>query len=169
MDISFDVIWQTVLLAMGPVSEIRGSIIWGLANVTHNAANILSIYLISVVANFIPVPFILLLFRPVIRWLKRTRLFGRFAHWLEKRTHRKAGDISKKGAKAAAIALMIFVGIPFPTTGAWTGSMIAALLDMRFKYAIPAIILGIMISGAIMTMLVTGVLNLGALGEWLMH
>ena len=159
MDISFDVIWQTVLLAMAPVSEIRGSIIWGLANVTHNAANILSIYLISVVANFIPVPFILLLFRPVIRWLKRTKLFGRFAHWLERRTHRKA----------AAIALMIFVGIPFPTTGAWTGSMIAALLDMRFKYAIPAIILGIMISGAIMTMLVTGVLNLGALGEWLMR
>ena len=91
-----------------------------------------------------------------------------FAHWLESRTHRKAGDISRKSARAAAVALYIFVAIPFPTTGAWTGSMIAGLLDMRAKYALPAILLGIMTSGAIMTLLVTGVLNLGAFGEWLM-
>ena len=63
---------------------------------------------------------------------------------------------------------MIFVAIPFPTTGAWTGSMIASLLDIRFKYALPAILGGIIISGLIMSMLLTGVLNLGALGTWLM-
>ena len=100
MDISFDVIWQTVLLAMAPVSEIRGSIIWGLANVTHNAANILSIYLISVVANFIPVPFILLLFRPVIRWLKRTRLFGRPLDRVLEENAQKSRRYFKKGSQS---------------------------------------------------------------------
>lgn len=110
-----------------------------------------------------------MLFRPIIKWLKKTKLLGRFARWLEARTHRKAGDISRKSARAAAVAVYVFVSIPFPTTGAWTGSMIAGLLDMRAKYALPAILLGIMTSGLIMTLLATGVLNLGAFGSWLMN
>ena len=60
---------------------------------------------------------------------------------------------------------MVFVAIPFPTTGAWTGSMIASLLDIRMKYALPAILAGIMIAGVIMILLCGGILNLGALGE----
>lgn len=159
----------TFCLAIMPVSEIRGSIIYGLYNVDHTLINILKIYGLSVVANFLPVPFILMLFRPIIKWLKKTKLLGRFARWLEARTHRKAGDISRKSARAAAVAVYVFVSIPFPTTGAWTGSMIAGLLDMRAKYALPAILLGIMTSGLIMTLLATGVLNLGAFGSWLMN
>ncbi len=159
----------TFFWAILPVSEIRGSIIYGLSQVDQNVINILKIYGISVIANFIPVPFILMLFRPIIKWLKNTKLLGRFACWLENRTHRKAGDISRKSARAAAVAVYVFVSIPFPTTGAWTGSMIAGLLDMRAKYALPAVLLGIMTSGAIMTMLVTGILNLGSFGEWLIH
>lgn len=158
---------MTALLAIAPISEIRGSIIYGLTQVEPSVLNILIIYAISVVANFLPVPFILMLFRPIIKWLKKTKLLGSFAHWLETRTHRKAGDISRKSARAAAVAVCVFVAIPFPTTGAWTGSMIAGLLDMRARYALPAILIGIMISGLIMTLLMTGVLNLGALGAWL--
>ena len=161
-------IW-TFILAVIPISEIRGSIIYGLSQVDHNFLNILFIYVLSVIANFLPVPFILLAFRPIIKWLKKTKLLGKFATWLEARTHRKAGDISRKSSKAAAVAIYIFVSIPFPTTGAWTGSMIAGLLDMRAKYALPAVLLGIMTSGAIMTLLVTGALNLGSFGEWLTH
>lgn len=156
---------HTFLLAMTPVSEIRGSIIYGLATMEQSFQNVAVIYLISVIGNFLPVPFIMLLFRPIMKWLKRTRLFGRFAHWLEKRTHRKANDILKKEAKPMAIALFIFVAIPFPTTGAWTGSMIASLLDIRFRYAFPAILCGILLSGLVMTLLMTGILNLGALGN----
>ncbi len=155
----------TLLLSMAPISEIRGSMIYGLANIDHTFWNILSVYLLSVVGNFFPAPFVMLLFRPLVKWLKKTKLFGRMAHWLEERTKRKAGNLKA----ASAWALMIFVAIPFPTTGAWTGAMIASLLDMRFKYALPAILFGIMISGLIMTLLVTGVLNLGALGEFMMH
>lgn len=149
------------ILSMIPISEIRGAIIWGVMNLGNNAAGIAALYLLSVIGNFLPVPFIMLLFRPVIKWLKNTKIFGRFAHWLEERTHRKASGLKKAGAAA----LFIFVAIPFPTTGAWTGSMIAALLDIRFKYAFPAILAGIMVSGCIMILLTTGVLNLGALGH----
>ncbi len=155
----------TFVLSMLPVSEIRGSMIYALANVDHTFMNILSVYLLSVVGNFLPAPFVMLLFRPLVKWLKKTKWFGRFAHWLEDRTKRKADGLKA----ASAWALMVFVAIPFPTTGAWTGAMIASLLDMRFKYALPAILLGIMISGFVMTLLVTGVLNLGALGELMMH
>ncbi len=158
----------TFLLSVMPVSEIRGSMIYGLSQVDQTFVNILKIYGISIIGNFLPVPFILIAFRPLIKWLKKTKLLGRFARWLENRTHRKAGDISRKSAGAAAVAIYVFVSIPFPTTGAWTGSMIAGLLDMRAKYALPAVLLGIMTSGAIMTLLVTGVLNLGAFGQWLM-
>jgi len=151
-----------LFLSLIPVSEIRGSMIYAFAALDTPQQLALA-YLISVIGNFLPVPFIILLFRPIVKWLKTTRVFGKFAHWLEDRASRKAQDLKK----ATAGALMVFVAIPFPTTGAWTGAMIASLLDMRFKYALPAVLLGIMIAGGIMALLLTGVLNLGALGEWL--
>ena len=152
---------QTFLLSVVPISEIRGAMIWGLANVDHNLVNILTLYVIAIIGNFLPTPFMILIFRPIIKWLKTTRVFGRLAHWAERHTQKKAGKL----AKASAGALLVFVAIPFPTTGAWTGAAIASLFDMRFKYALPAILAGIMISGLIMILLVTGILNLGALGE----
>ena len=151
-----------LFLSLIPVSEIRGSMIYAFAALDTPQQLALA-YLISVIGNFLPVPFIILLFRPIVKWLKTTRVFGKFAHWLEDRASRKAQDLKK----ATAGALMVFVAIPFPTTGAWTGAMIASLWDMRFKYALPAVLLGIMIAGGIMALLLTGVLNLGALGEWL--
>lgn len=153
------------ILSLIPISEIRGALILGIPSVDNNIWGMLLMYLLSVIGNFLPVPFIMLLFRPVVRWMKETKLFHKMAHWLEERTRRKAKELNT----ASAWALMIFVAIPLPMTGAWTGAMIASLLDMRLKYALPSILLGIMISGVIMTLLVTGVLNLGALGELMMH
>lgn len=158
--------WQKIgwifFLSVIPISEIRGSMIYAFMNLSE-PASLVAAYLLSVIGNFLPVPLIMLLFRPLVKWLKTTRLFGRLAHWLEERTNRKANTLKK----ATAGALMIFVGIPLPTTGAWTGAMIASLLDLRMKYALPAILAGIALSGLIMAMLLTGVLNLGAVGEWL--
>ncbi len=165
MENIFGVYGWTLLWSVLPVSEIRGALIYSLAVLDHNFWNILSVYLLSVAGIFLPVLPVMLLFRPLVKWLKKTKLFSGAAHWLEDRTKRKADSLKA----ASAWALMIFVAIPFPTTGAWTGAMIASLLDMRFKYALPAILLGIMIAGVIMTLLMTGVLNLGALGEWLTH
>lgn len=161
-EITQNYIW-TGFLSMLPISEIRGAMIYALANLDHTFTNIFVAYLISVIGNFLPVPFIILLFRPIVKWLKKTRILGKAAHWLESRTKRKAEGLSK----VSAGALMIFVALPLPTTGAWTGAMIASLLDMRFRYALPSILLGVMISGIIMTLLVTGVLNLGTLGQFM--
>ena len=145
------------VLSMLPISEIRGSVIFGAAA----GMDPVFVYILSVIGNFLPVPFILWLFRPILKFLRRFKIMKRFANWLERHAHRKAGKLMKVGA----VALYVFVAIPLPTTGAWTGSMIASLFDMRFKYAIPAILCGIVSSGIIMTLLVTGVLNLGALNR----
>lgn len=146
-------------LSLLPVSEIRGAMIYASAVADRSVFNMAGLYVLAVIGNFIPVPFIIMLFRPIINMLKKTKLFGRFAHWLEERTHRKANSL----AKVSVGALFVFVAIPFPTTGAWTGSMIAALLNMRYKYALPAILGGIMVAGIIMCLLCMGILNFGAL------
>lgn len=159
-------IWETFYrelivfgLSMMPVSEIRGSIIYGFSAMGKDLYSQIIVYIISVIGNFLPVPFILLLFRPVLKLLKKIRIFSRFSTWLETRTKEKA----LRMAKISAGALFVFVAIPFPTTGAWTGSMIASLLDIRMKYALPAILAGIMVSGLIVALIMNGVLSFGAL------
>lgn len=153
-----------LLLSILPISEIRGSMIYAFAEFAGEPIKLVTAYLLSVFGNFLPVPFIMLAFRPLVKWLKTTKLFGRLATWLENRTTKKANQLST----VSAIALMVFVAIPLPTTGAWTGAMIASLLDIRFKYALPAILAGIIISGLIMSLLLAGVLSLGALGEFML-
>lgn len=153
-----DTLWL-LFLSMLPISEIRGAMIYW--SVHKDTLNVVWCYILAVMGNFFVVPFILLLFRPLVKWLKRTRLFRRGASWLENRAKHKAAGLMK----ASAIGVFLFVAIPLPTTGAWTGSMIAALLDMRLKYALPAIFCGILVSGIIMCLVLMGILNLGALGN----
>ncbi len=153
-----DTLWL-LLLSMLPISEIRGAMIYWSAH--KDTMNMFVCYALAVLGNFAVSPLILLLFRPIVKALKKTRLFRRPAKWLEDRAQRKAQGLMK----ASAVGVFLFVAIPFPTTGAWTGSMIAALLDMRFKYALPAILCGIMVSGIIMCLVLMGILNLGALGN----
>ena len=148
-------------LSMLPISEIRGSVIYGLSVMGKDFLSQLQVYLISVFGNFLPVPFILLLFRPILKKFKKFKIFKRATDWIENRTMGKA----QKLAKISAGALFVFVAVPLPTTGAWTGAMIASLLDMRFKYALPAILGGIMVSGIIVTLLMNGVLSFGALNS----
>ena len=147
------------VLSLLPISEIRGSIIYGLTALGKDFSTQLFVYIISVIGNFLPVPFILLLFRPVLKYLKKISGFKRFTDWIENRTMEKAARL----AKISAGALFVFVAIPFPTTGAWTGSMIAAFLDIRLRYALPAILAGIMVSGLIVALLMNGVLSFGSL------
>ena len=97
----------------------------------------------------------------ILKFFKRFRLFKGLCEWLETRTHKKAGKMSSLGP----IALYIFVAIPLPTTGAWTGSMIAGLFDMRLKRSLPPIFLGIITAGLIMMLLCKiGATGLGFLG-----
>lgn len=146
-------------LSMLPVSEIRGAVIYGLSAMGKDFLTQLQVYIISVIGNFLPVPVILWLFRPILKRLKKTRLLRKPSLWLERRTKEKAQRL----AKISAGALFIFVAIPLPTTGAWTGAMIASLLDMRYKYSLPALLAGIMVSGLIVTLIMNGVLSFGVL------
>ena len=128
---------------MLPIIELRGAIPVGVLL----GMPPLESFLISVVGNMIPIPFVILLGRPVFNWLKKTKLFARLIEKLEKRIEKKADSVMKK----AALGLYIFVAIPLPGTGAWTGALIASMFDMRFKYALPSIALGVLTAGIIMT------------------
>lgn len=130
-------------ISMLPLVELRGALPVALATGISPVAAIL----ITVIGNILPIPFILLFIRPIFTYLKKHGKIGEIITKIEKRALSKSGDISKRNI----IGLIIFVGIPLPGTGAWTGALIAALLDMRIKYAFPAIALGVLIAAVIMT------------------
>ncbi len=131
------------LISMIPILELRGALLVAgpLLGVPVTTAIPLSI-----IGNIIPVPFILLLITPVFRWMKGTRLFKPMVDKLES----KAMSKSDKIEKYEFWGLVLFVGIPLPGTGAWTGSLIAALLGIKFKKAFPAVIIGIFMATVIM-------------------
>lgn len=131
------------IISMVPILELRGGLI---------AASLLQIPIIKaiwycVIGNIIPVPFILLLITPIFAWLKQTSLFRPLVEKLEHKAMGKSEQIEKY----QFWGLVLFVGIPLPGTGAWTGSLIASLLGVKFKKAFPAVILGIVMATIIMS------------------
>ena len=146
---------QAILLTFGtamvPVLELRGAIPVGVAT----GLSPLAACAIAVLGNMVPVPFILLLIRRIFDWLRGTR-FGPKIDWLERRAHLKGRVVRKYRLPG----LIILVAIPLPGTGAWTGALVAALLDIRMRHAVPAIFLGVAIAGAIVTVLTYGVVQM---------
>ena len=137
--------------SMVPLIELRGSILIG----AGLGLPWYSAFIISVIGNILPVPFILLFIRRILAWMHTTKHFHKVAEWLEKKAHNK----SDKVLRYTSLGLVIFVGLPLPGTGAWTGALIAALLDMRMKYSLPAIALGVVIAGFIVTGIAYGFLS----------
>ena len=141
--------WQELLVVFGismvPVIELRGAIPIAIAyDIPWQIA-----YLLCVVGNLFPVPFIIAYMKPIFRFIRRSKLFVKLIDWLETRTMKKAETV----LKYSGIALFIFVAIPAPGTGAWTGAMIAAILGMRMKYSVPWIALGVAVAGMIVTLI----------------
>jgi uncharacterized membrane protein len=141
----------TVLISMLPISELRGAIPVAIG-VYH--LDPLTAYFLAVVGNFLPVVPILLFLEPVSNFLRRYRLWDKFFNWLFTRTHR---NHSERFEKYGTLALALFVAIPLPVTGAWTGCAAAFVFGIKFKHALPAIAAGILIAGVIVTMLTVGV------------
>lgn len=142
------------ILSMVPVVELRGGIL---------AAKALGVdmwvaFLVCAAGTMVPIPFILLFIRQILDWLKNTR-FVKLVNRLEDKAERKI----KKIEKYKTLGLMIFVAIPLPGTGAWTGALAAAVMKMRFKHAIASIFAGTLIADVIMCLLSYGVLK-GILG-----
>lgn len=139
----------TFLISMLPVVELRGGIPFGVASGVEPWLA----FAASVAGNLLPVPFILLFIRRILAWMKTRPKLCRIAGKVEQRAERKSGRVRK----SELIGLCLFVAVPLPGTGAWTGALIAALMQMRMKRALPAIAIGVLIAGVLITLAATGV------------
>ena len=140
-----------LLCSMLPIIELRGAIPLGAALGLPWWEN----YLLAVIGNFIPAPFILLFIRKILEWMKKVKHLDKFALWLEK----KADKNKERIEKYSFWGLFALVAIPLPGTGAWTGSLVAALMHVKFPKAILAVICGILAAGVIVTLISYGVLG----------
>lgn len=147
----------TIIVAMMPVTELRGAIPLALAPVELGGygMSVPEAYILAAAGNMIPVIPLLLFLEPVSNFLRRWKAWDLFFTWLFTRTHRNHNE---RFEKYGTLALTIFVAIPLPVTGAWTGCAAAFVFGIRFKHALAAIFLGVLISGIIVTVVsLTGI------------
>ena len=139
----------TLIISMIPVIELRGAIPIGVSlGLSHAEA-----MGISIIGNMLPVPFIILFIRPIFKWMtKKSGKLARLAQKLETKAEGKWDKIHRY----QFFALTIFVAIPLPGTGAWSGALIAAVMNMRLRNALPSILLGVVIAGVLVTGLTYG-------------
>ena len=145
----------TFFISMVPLIELRGAIPVSQAL----GMPILPSYIISVIGNMIPVPFIYLFARKVLEWGADKPLIGKFFTFCLEKGEKGGKKLQEKAGRGLFVALMLFVGIPLPGTGAWTGTLAASILDMDFKSSTLAVMLGVLLAGIIM-----GVASLGVFG-----
>lgn len=139
----------TFFISMIPVVELRGAIPIG----TAKGLTLWAAICISIVGNLVPVPFIIIFIRKIFTWLRRkSGGLDRLVTRLEDRAAKKSGVVERY----AFWGLFVLVAIPLPGTGAWTGALVAAMLDMRLKRAFPAIALGVVMAGAIVAFVTYG-------------
>ncbi|MBE5905518.1 MAG: small multi-drug export protein [Lachnospiraceae bacterium] len=139
------------LISLMPILELRGGLL---------AASLLKVklgkaILLCVIGNFLPIPFILLFIRKIFAWMRRFKAFEKMVSWFEAKAMSKSGQIQN----LEFWGLVLFVGIPIPGTGAWMGSLIAALLNIDFKKALLAEIIGIAMATVLMSILSYGLLG----------
>ena len=134
------------LVSMVPLVELRGSIIisQGLQ------LPVLSSYIVAIIGNMLPVPVIYLFARKVLVWGADKPVIGKFFSWCLEKGEKGGKKLQEKAGRGLFIALLLFVGIPLPGTGAWTGTLAASILDMDFKSTIIAVMLGVLLAGIIM-------------------
>ena len=140
-----------MICAMIPIIELRGAIPLGAWLEMPWWQN----YLLSVLGNMIPVPFILLFITKFIGWMSRSkvRFFNKIGNWLTAKAEKNRGKIEKY----SFWGVCLFVAVPLPVTGAWTGSLVAATIGMKFWKALLSCLIGVMIAGVIMTLASYGV------------
>jgi uncharacterized membrane protein len=135
-----------------PITELRGAI--PVALIIYKMP-VFSAYFFAVLGNIVPVIFLLLYLKPFSDFLCRWHFLNIFFKWLFKRTH----QYEEKFEKYGALFLLVFVAVPLPGTGAWTGSIAAFVFGIRFWYAFPAIVGGIIIAGIIVTLTSLGIIS----------
>ncbi len=146
---------RTLVTAMMPILEIRGAIPVGVAS----GLDPWLAFAVGFVGNMLPIPILILLTRKIIEWLKKHNVLVKLTAWLEN----KGSKGAQKVQKYSFWGLFILVAIPLPGTGAWTGALVASLLDMRLKRALPAIAMGVAVAGLIVLLVTYGVISAGSL------
>ena len=144
----FGKILMTYLVSMIPVLELRFGIPYGVSQ----GLPLWVSFLVSIAGNMTPIPFILLFIRKIFEWMKKSEKIKGFIEKLESHAEKK-GDLVRR---YKMIGLCILVAIPLPGTGGWTGALVAGMLDMRLKDAIPPILLGVIIAGIIVSTVTYG-------------
>ena len=146
----------TFLISMLPIVELRGAIPFAAAIETIPKITFLEAFPIAVIGNIIPVPFIIIFFNFFFKIFRNVKYIGP----IFTKVHNKAAKHADKIQRYAYWGLFIFVAIPCPGTGAWTGAVIASVLEMKLKKAFPIILLGVLTSGLIMGIISYGLLDL---------
>ena len=140
------------IISLIPTIELRGGIIAGYLLGIPWLRNLI----VAIIANVLPVPFILFFVKKVLNFMRKHNILVKFVDWIEERGNKKSSEVTKY----EVFGLMLFVAIPLPGTGAWTGSLVAALLEMDVKKAMISVFCGVLIAGFIMTILSYGLLDL---------
>ena len=139
------------IISLMPILELRG----GLLAAALLGLDPIPSYIISIIGNILPVPFILLLINKVLNWMRNSKIefCKKIANWLDEKVEKHKGQIEKFGY----IGVILFVGIPLPGTGAWTGSLIASVLEMDRKKTFLAVLAGVFMASIIMMFLSFGI------------
>ena len=143
------------LISMVPLIELRGAIPYAVGF----GLPLLPSYIIAIIGNMVPVPFIFFFARKVLEWGADKPVIGGFFRFCLEKGNKGGEKLQAKAGRGLFVALMLFVGIPLPGTGAWTGTLAASILNMKFKESVIAVILSVLIAGVIM-----GVLSMGVFG-----
>jgi uncharacterized membrane protein len=142
----------TLILAASPVLELRGAIPFAIAN--HLPLS--KAYFLSIIGNLLPVIPLFLFFKYIFKKLRSVKFIGDFLNWWFKRVEKKSKFVSTYGF----LGLVLFVSIPFPTTGAWTGTLVANLLKFSFLKTFLGVFIGVLIAGILVSLATQGVLRL---------
>ena len=145
-------------ISMVPLIELRGAIPYAVGF----GLPLVPSYIICILGNMLPVPIIFLFARKVLEWGADKPGIGKFFTFCLEKGHKGGVKLQEKAGKGLFVALLLFVGIPVPGTGAWTGTLAASLLDMDFKSSVIAVLLGVVLAGVIMGLLSAGLF--GAIG-----
>ena len=140
--------WYLIVffISMVPIVEIRGAVPVAVAN----DLNLFWTYVICILGNMLPVPIIYLFARKVLVWGSDKKFIGKFFSFCLEKGEKGGRKLEAKAVNGMFVALMLFVGIPLPGTGAWTGTLAASILDLGFKKSVIAVMCGVVIAGIIM-------------------
>ena len=159
------------IISMIPLIELRGAVPFGLSPAMGDPLSIIPLYIVCILGNMLPVPIIFFFARKVLewgakrKWKKGFNWIGKFFEFCLEKGEKGGKKLTEKAGRSTYVALFLFVGIPIPGTGAWTGTLAASLLDLDFKKSVIAIMLGVILAGIIMGLASAGVF--GAAGALL--